>query len=112
MYEAAEIDGTGEFRRFFTIALPLSKPIIAVMALYYGVWRWNDYYNAMIYTTSKELEPLQSVFHDEPDIGFDTFDLDVSFIGGQFIGGIVIKGIHEGADEYSGCFGIVVDHGV
>jgi len=61
LYEAAEIDGAGEFRRFFSIALPLSKPIIAVMALYYGVWRWNDYYNAMIYTTSKELEPLQSV---------------------------------------------------
>lgn len=61
LYEAAEIDGAGEFRRFFKIALPLSKPIIAVMALYYGVWRWNDYYNAMIYTSSKELEPLQSV---------------------------------------------------
>jgi len=61
LYEAAEIDGAGEFKRFFSIALPLSKPIIAVMALYYGVWRWNDYYNAMIYTSSKELEPLQSV---------------------------------------------------
>ena len=61
LYEAAEIDGASELRRFFSIALPLSKPIIAVMALYYGVWRWNDYYNAMIYTTSKELEPLQSV---------------------------------------------------
>ena len=61
LYEAAEIDGAGEFRRFFGIALPLSKPIIAVMTLYFAVWRWNDYYNAMIYTSDKALEPLQSV---------------------------------------------------
>lgn len=61
LYEAAEIDGAGEFRRFFQIGLPLSKPIIAVMTLYFAVWRWNDYYNAMIYTSDKALEPLQSV---------------------------------------------------
>lgn len=61
LYEAAEIDGAGEFRRFFQIGLPLSKPILAVMTLYFAVWRWNDYYNAMIYTSDKALEPLQSV---------------------------------------------------
>ena len=61
LYEAAEIDGASEFKRFFKIGLPLSKPILAVMTLYFAVWRWNDYYNAMIYTSSKKLEPLQSV---------------------------------------------------
>lgn len=61
LYEAAEIDGAGEFTRFFKIGLPLSKPILAVMTLYFAVWRWNDYYNAMIYTSDKKFEPLQSV---------------------------------------------------
>lgn len=61
LYEAAEIDGAGELKKFFSIALPLAKPIIAVMALYYGVARWNDYYTAMIYTMDKSLEPLQAV---------------------------------------------------
>ena len=49
LYEAAIIDGASDFRQFFTIALPLSAPIIAVMALYYGVGRWNDYFTALIY---------------------------------------------------------------
>ena len=43
------------------IALPLAKPIIAVMALYYGVGHWNDYFSAMIYITDKQWQPLQLV---------------------------------------------------
>lgn len=61
LYEAADIDGAGEFKKFLSIALPLAKPIIAVMVLYYAVGHWNSYFSAMIYTSSKELEPLQSV---------------------------------------------------
>lgn len=61
LYEAAEIDGADEFKKFFTIALPLSKPIIAVMALYYSVSHWNGYFNAMIYTNQSRLETLQLV---------------------------------------------------
>ena len=44
LYESARIDGASDFRMFFSIALPLSAPILAVMALYYAVGRWNDYY--------------------------------------------------------------------
>lgn len=61
LYEAADIDGAGEYRKFFSIALPLAKPIIAVMALYYAVGQWNNYFSALLYVSDKELEPLQMV---------------------------------------------------
>ena len=61
LYEAAEIDGAGELKKFFSIALPLAKSIIAVMVLYYAVGHWNAYFNALIYISDKKLEPLQSV---------------------------------------------------
>lgn len=59
LYEAADIDGAGEYRKFFSIALPLAKPIIAVMVLYYAVGHWNGYFDALIYISDKALEPLQ-----------------------------------------------------
>ena len=57
--EAASIDGCGNMRFFTTIALPLAKPIIAVIALYVAVGHWNSYYNAMVYTQDRALQPLQ-----------------------------------------------------
>ena len=61
LYESARIDGGNEFVGFFRIALPLSAPIIAVMTLYYGVARWNDYYTALIYISKSRYQPLQLV---------------------------------------------------
>ncbi len=61
LYEAGKIDGASELGMFFKIALPLSLPIIAVMALYYGVGHWNSYFSALIYVSKKSLEPLQLV---------------------------------------------------
>lgn len=61
IYEAAQIDGAGEWTCFTRIALPLAKPIIAVMALYYGVNHWNSYYNALLYIRSDKSYPLQLV---------------------------------------------------
>ena len=57
--EAAKIDGASEFRIFWQVVLPLSGAIIAVMALYYAVGHWNDYFNAMIGLRDRELFPLQ-----------------------------------------------------
>lgn len=57
--EAAEIDGASQLRTFFQIVLPLSAPIIAVMALFYGVGHWNQYFGALIYLQDRELFPLQ-----------------------------------------------------
>ena len=62
--EAARIDGAGEFRIFFQIALPLSGAIIAVMALFHALGHWNDFFNAMIYLSDMSLFPLQLVLRD------------------------------------------------
>lgn len=62
--EAAEIDGASQLRTFFQIVLPLSLPIIAVMALFYGVGHWNQYFSAMIYLHDKDLFPLQLFLRD------------------------------------------------
>ena len=63
LYESAKCDGASEFRCFFTIALPLAAPIIAVLALYFGVAQWNSYFHAMIYLSSSDKFPLQLVLH-------------------------------------------------
>lgn len=59
LFEAAMIDGCTDFKYFIKIVLPLSKAVIAVLVLYYGVAHWNDYFNGLIYTTDKNLQPLQ-----------------------------------------------------
>lgn len=64
LVEAAKIDGAGEFRTFFSLVLPLSKAIIAVMALYYAVGQWNSYFNAMIFLQDETLYPLQLVLKE------------------------------------------------
>lgn len=61
LYEAARIDGASEFRIFWQLVIPLSAPIIAVITLYYAVGHWSSYFNAMIYTTDTDLQPLQLV---------------------------------------------------
>ena len=62
--ESARIDGANDFIIFFRIILPLSKAIIAVMLLFYGVQNWNKWFDAMIYLTDKSLYPLQLVLRD------------------------------------------------
>ncbi len=64
LYEAASIDGASEWQQFVRIALPLSGPITAVIALYYAVGRWNEFYNAKIYLNDPDLMPLQMVLHN------------------------------------------------
>src|SRR5699024_12333398 len=49
---------------FFKIILPLSAPIIAVMALFYGVDQWNNYFDALIYIKDRSLYPLQMVLRE------------------------------------------------
>ena len=57
--EAAMIDGCSMSRMFFSIVIPLSKALIGVMVLYYGVAHWNAYFEAMIYITDDSKKPLQ-----------------------------------------------------
>ncbi len=64
MQEAAELDGANSFQFMTRIVLPLSKPILAVIALYYAVGHWNDFFTALIYINEKNLMPLQSFLRD------------------------------------------------
>ena len=57
--EASEIDGCSVFATFLRIVIPLSAPIIAVMALYFGVGRWNSYFGEMIFLRDRSKFPLQ-----------------------------------------------------
>lgn len=61
---AAEIDGCGQIRFFFSIALPLTKALIAILALYYMVGYWNSYFNAVMYLKSASKQPLQLVLRE------------------------------------------------
>ncbi|PFH90648.1 carbohydrate ABC transporter permease [Bacillus sp. AFS088145] len=59
--EAARIDGAGHFKIFTKIMLPLSKPALATLGLFYGVYHWNEYFRATIYITDPHKWPLQVV---------------------------------------------------
>ena len=59
LYEAAKIDGCSIIKTFLKIALPLSKPIIAVMVIFAMVAYWNDWFTALIYMGDKSKYPLQ-----------------------------------------------------
>lgn len=64
MEEAAIVDGCSDFRLFMQIVLPLSTPIIAVMALFYGVGHWNSFFSALIYLSDKSMYPLQMILRE------------------------------------------------
>lgn len=59
--ESAYIDGANDWVIFYRIIIPLSKPIIATMMLFYGVANWNSFYNALMFLNDKLLYPLQLV---------------------------------------------------
>jgi multiple sugar transport system permease protein/putative aldouronate transport system permease protein len=64
LLDAAHIDGCGDIRFFFTFALPLSTPVIAVMVLFYAVGIWNSYFSAMIYLSRPETYNFQQILRD------------------------------------------------
>ena len=64
LYEAAVMDGANHFVYFFRCVLPLSGTIIAVLCVYYGVARWNDYFTALVYIRTRDLLPLQTVMRE------------------------------------------------
>ena len=64
LWDAAQVDGCGNLRFFFTMALPLSKAVISVIALWTAVGQWNSYFNALIYIRDSELHPLQLIMRN------------------------------------------------
>lgn len=57
--ESARVDGAGHWRTFLSIVLPLSKPALSTIALYQGVYQWNDFMTTRLYITNEVLYPLQ-----------------------------------------------------
>lgn len=64
LYDAAQIDGCSDFKFFFTIVVPLSGAVIAVLSLFYAVVIWNSYFDAFIFLQDSELYPLQIVLRN------------------------------------------------
>ncbi len=64
LYEAAILDGCTHFTFFTKVVLPLSKALISVLILYYAVFHWNDYFNALIFNSKAANQPLQIVLRE------------------------------------------------
>ncbi|MDU6855969.1 MAG: carbohydrate ABC transporter permease [Clostridiales bacterium] len=64
LFEAGQLDGCSDFRFLISVVLPLSKPIIAVLVMFYAVGHWNSYFGPMIYLADKQLYPLQIVLRN------------------------------------------------
>ncbi|WP_341833422.1 carbohydrate ABC transporter permease [Paenibacillus pectinilyticus] len=64
LMEAAIMDGCSDFRFFFSVALPLSKVIITVMALFYGIAQWNSFFDPLIYLKTESKLPLQLILRN------------------------------------------------
>ena len=62
--EASLLDGANSAQYLWKVVLPLSKPVLAVVGLYYAVSHWNDYYSALIYLYKEELYPVQTVLRN------------------------------------------------
>lgn len=62
--EAAIIDGANDFTVFSKVIMPLSRPVIAVMVLYYGVGQWNSWFPAAMFTRDRKLYPLQMILRE------------------------------------------------
>lgn len=64
LYEASKIDGCSDIKLLLKVVLPLSKPIIAIMVLFYAVGYWNSYFNSLLYLSDPNLYPLQRILSD------------------------------------------------
>jgi putative aldouronate transport system permease protein len=64
LYEAAVLDGASDLRFLWSVVLPLSKPVIAVIALMYAIFQWNTYFDALVYLKDPGLYPLQIVLRN------------------------------------------------
>jgi multiple sugar transport system permease protein/putative aldouronate transport system permease protein len=63
LMDAATVDGAGHWRTLWSVVLPTSRPVIAVISLFYAVGYWNTFFNALLYLPSNEKWPLQMVLY-------------------------------------------------
>ncbi|MGL5928417.1 MAG: carbohydrate ABC transporter permease [Dermatophilaceae bacterium] len=82
LFESASIDGAGSATVFFRIVLPLSKPVMAVIGLFYAVAYWNAFFNALLYIQSTDKWPMALVLR--------TFVVNQTSVGGDQIGAVEV----------------------
>lgn len=63
LMDAAKVDGAGHWRTLWSVVLPTSKPVVAVIALFYGVGYWNTWFNALLFLPGNDKWPLQMVLY-------------------------------------------------
>ncbi|OZB98471.1 ABC transporter permease [Paenibacillus sp. XY044] len=61
--EAAKIDGANDFKIFYKVIIPVSMPVVATIALFHGVYQWNDYFTGMIFINDTNLQPIQTYLY-------------------------------------------------
>uniref|UniRef100_UPI003F68AD69 carbohydrate ABC transporter permease n=1 Tax=Paenibacillus terrae TaxID=159743 RepID=UPI003F68AD69 len=61
--EAAKIDGANDFKIFYKVIIPISMPVVATIALFHGVYQWNDYFTGMIFINDTNLQPIQTYLY-------------------------------------------------
>lgn len=87
--EAAKIDGANDLRILLNVILPLSKSIIAVMIMFYGVAHWNSWFNAAIYITDRAKYPLQLILREI--LLLNTAQSETADVGDRYAMGESIK---------------------
>lgn len=93
--ESAYIDGANDLQLLYKVVLPLSKPIIATMVLFYAVAHWNGYVHAMLYFTDKNLYPVQLYLRSLVLSGMtESATLNMEMVAG--VGGIAQRSIQYG----------------
>lgn len=85
LLNATRIDGCGNGRFFFQFVIPLSKAIIAVIALYVAVGYWNSYYNAMIYLNDDAKYPLQLILRQMLMTANNATDIQDGELAGEYL---------------------------
>jgi putative aldouronate transport system permease protein len=97
LFEAAIIDGASEFNVFFRIVVPLSKVLISIYVLLYGVFHWNDYFNGLLYVVDENKYPLQLVLRSiliQNEAGADLMSENVeTMMQRQRVSGLIRYGI-------------------
>lgn len=84
LIDSSRMDGCGEMRILFQIVLPLSKPALATLGIFYAVFHWNTYFNALMYIDNRKLYPLQvklrEMIVDETLVADPTSDVFASML--------------------------------
>jgi putative aldouronate transport system permease protein len=96
LLDAARIDGCDDFRFLFSIVLPLSSAITAVMLIFYAVGHWNAFFNALIFLRRRELYPLQLILRDillANQMGLDMSNLDANSTQSQMLAESIKYGV-------------------